>query len=97
MDLAKIREMDHNMCRHCGRNTFLHIHHLKFRSRGGKDTPENMITLCGYCHDAIHRYRLSAVEVLNRLKDREDFRWHEVHVYLIEHEKIKPFTWRQHE
>ena len=29
-------------------------HHIVKRSQGGKDEPENLITLCHPCHDKIH-------------------------------------------
>ena len=33
-------------------------HHIIFRSQGGEDTMENLITLCRYHHDEIHARRL---------------------------------------
>lgn len=33
----------------------LHVHHIVFRSQGGTNSPENLITLCELCHDALHR------------------------------------------
>ncbi len=32
----------------------LHVHHIKFRSRGGTDTPGNLMTLCEQCHHDLH-------------------------------------------
>ena len=32
----------------------LHVHHVVFRSNGGGDAPENLLTLCKTCHDALH-------------------------------------------
>ncbi|MDV7104572.1 RNA-guided endonuclease IscB [Vibrio sp. TH_r3] len=32
----------------------LHVHHKVFRSNGGTDAPDNLITLCKTCHDALH-------------------------------------------
>jgi hypothetical protein len=32
----------------------LHVHHLKYRSNGGSDTPNNLITLCEKHHKALH-------------------------------------------
>lgn len=29
-------------------------HHIKFRSQGGSDVEENLITCCRYCHRFIH-------------------------------------------
>jgi hypothetical protein len=38
----------------CGRTRFLEVHHLVPRSRGGKNLPENLTTLCGSCHRIWH-------------------------------------------
>lgn len=32
----------------------LHIHHIVFRSNGGSDEPNNLITLCEACHENLH-------------------------------------------
>jgi len=32
----------------------LHVHHIIFRSNGGTDTPDNLITLCENCHTDLH-------------------------------------------
>ena len=42
-------------CQICGSSQTLQIHHKNFRSHSGEDTPENLITLCTYCHTEIHR------------------------------------------
>jgi len=36
----------------------LQIHHIKFRSNGGSDTPENLVTLCEKHHDQLHKNKL---------------------------------------
>ena len=41
-------------CACCG-GGIEHFHHLMPKSRGGSDTPENLIGLCGTCHDRIHK------------------------------------------
>lgn len=38
----------------CGRNSRLEVHHIVFRSNGGSDEAENLITLCKTCHDKVH-------------------------------------------
>lgn len=46
---------DKRICQHCGKdNTKLEVHHIKFRSQGGTDTPSNLITLCSKCHKDLH-------------------------------------------
>ncbi len=34
---------------------WLEAHHIILRSQGGKDTIENGITLCRYCHERAHK------------------------------------------
>src|SRR5262249_17162400 len=42
-------------CQQCGSTASLHVHHRLFRSHGGEDGMDNLITICAHCHDAIHR------------------------------------------
>jgi hypothetical protein len=37
-------------CKNNDNNPILEIHHIKYRSNGGTDTPNNLITLCNKCH-----------------------------------------------
>ncbi|MBI1925156.1 HNH endonuclease [Candidatus Poribacteria bacterium] len=47
---------DGYQCRQClGKNTRLEAHHIIFREHGGKDTLENLITLCRACHLSVHQ------------------------------------------
>jgi hypothetical protein len=32
----------------------MHRHHMVYRSRGGTHEPENVLSVCSGCHDAIH-------------------------------------------
>ena len=34
----------------CKHSDILHVHHIKFRSQGGTNSPDNLITLCSNCH-----------------------------------------------
>jgi N6-L-threonylcarbamoyladenine synthase len=45
----------------------LEIHHIKFRSQGGTDNPNNLITLCSVCHKKVHAGKLE----LNVKKHKE--------------------------
>ncbi|HEU5032716.1 MAG TPA: HNH endonuclease signature motif containing protein [Spirillospora sp.] len=38
-------------------------HHRKLRSRGGPDEVANLVAVCGYCHDWIHRHPRKATEL----------------------------------
>ena len=37
----------------------LEVHHIKYRSQGGSDTPDNLITLCSKHHKALHNGKLT--------------------------------------
>ena len=46
---------DNFKCRYCKQESGkLEAHHIQFRSQGGKDTIENLATLCAQCHDGLH-------------------------------------------
>ena len=38
----------------CERTGFLEVHHIKPRSQGGSNRPENLVTLCSSCHRLWH-------------------------------------------
>lgn len=63
----KVDARDHRQCRCCDKRsdpeaTGLlakgHRHHLTYRSAGGADTTDNLVTLCATCHSDEHRNRL---------------------------------------
>lgn len=37
-------------CKNKGKEQVLKVHHVRYRSEGGTDRPENLITLCSKCH-----------------------------------------------
>jgi len=50
----KILERDGWRCQACGSMQNLQVHHQRFRSHSGGDREDNLITLCGSCHEGIH-------------------------------------------
>jgi ATP-dependent DNA helicase RecQ len=42
-------------CQSCGSMSNLEVHHKEFRSRGGDDSEQNLITVCVECHSIVHR------------------------------------------
>ena len=48
---------DKGRCRCCGAKG-TDLHHVLYRSRGGKDTADNLVTVCRQCHEAIHGHAL---------------------------------------
>lgn len=57
-----VLERDNYQCRRCGcrgtRGNPLTLHHIVFKSRGGKSTPDNLITWCSNCHRQYHKTSL---------------------------------------
>lgn len=52
---SAVRHRDNYTCQCCGKkNCRLEVHHIIFRSNGGTDDEENLITLCKECHDGVH-------------------------------------------
>ena len=52
---SAILHRDNYTCQCCGKkNCRLEVHHIKFRSNGGTDDEENLITLCADCHKGVH-------------------------------------------
>lgn len=51
----------------CKDSKRLEVHHIKFRSNGGTDNPNNLITLCEKCHKKVHVGKLE----LNIKKHKE--------------------------
>jgi 5-methylcytosine-specific restriction endonuclease McrA len=49
---------DNWKCRHCNSRAGLHPHHLVYKSKGGEDVINNLITLCFVCHEAVHNRKL---------------------------------------
>ena len=46
---------DEHACKKCNKsNVKLQVHHILFKSAGGTDSPDNLITLCQSCHHNLH-------------------------------------------
>jgi 5-methylcytosine-specific restriction endonuclease McrA len=48
---------DGHECKKCkgkAKDSKKEVHHIIWRSRGGGDEPENLVTLCKSCHDGVH-------------------------------------------
>lgn len=54
----EVLDRDKWRCRRCGTEDQLTLHHIVYRSRGGRHNPENLITLCFNDHEQVHKYRL---------------------------------------
>ncbi len=60
---AEVRGRDGHQCQCCHIPVFVdaanpaqraQVHHIKFRSQGGPDKHQNLITVCAGCHAKIH-------------------------------------------
>jgi len=45
---------DGGRCRACQRRRGQHVHHLRYRSHGGRWTTANCLLLCHACHQDVH-------------------------------------------
>lgn len=51
-----IRNRDNGECQQCGAPA-THIHHVRFRSAGGRGVFTNGLSVCHLCHERIHQDR----------------------------------------
>lgn len=65
-----VYERDNRLCQHCGGagNT---QHHVKYRSRGGDNKPNNVILLCCHCHDFVHNANYPEHMLFNTIERNE--------------------------
>lgn len=49
--IVRQHKVKSNRCFSCGSKRGLSDHHLNPRSNGGTDHPDNLVTLCNFCHD----------------------------------------------
>ena len=42
-------------CQLCGSTNWLEIHHIVYRSQGGTNDERNLIRLCKYHHEQVHK------------------------------------------
>jgi 5-methylcytosine-specific restriction endonuclease McrA len=55
LGFAMLPEVNSNKFNFCSVRSNLEVHHKEFRSQGGDDSEENLITLCVECHSVLHR------------------------------------------
>lgn len=70
---AFVLSRDNYNCQHCKgktKDSKLEVHHIIFRSQGGSDEQDNLITLCKTCHDRLHdgKIKLKGGKVKSQLK-----------------------------
>ena len=79
---------DNYTCQYCGKkNCRLEVHHVKFRSNGGTDDEENLITLCKECHDGVH----AGTVTLDRKPKKSKGLKHATHMSTIRSRLLKEY------
>ena len=51
---AQVWRRDGGRCRACQRRRGTHVHHVRYRSCGGRWTTANDVLLCQACHQDVH-------------------------------------------
>lgn len=65
----QIYERDEGKCQECG-GIGTEIHHVKFRSQGGRGVFSNGVLLCANCHRKVHQLRELAEKWRNIMEER---------------------------
>lgn len=69
------------------RNCRLEVHHIKFKSQGGTDDEENLITLCEDCHKGVH----TGTVVLNKKPKKSKNLKYATHMSIIRSWLLKKY------
>ena len=79
---------DNYTCQCCGKkNCRLEVHHIKFKSNGGTDDEENLITLCENCHKGVH---VGTIELNKKPKKSKDLK-HATHMSIIRSRLLREY------
>ena len=79
---------DNYTCQCCGKkNCQLQTHHIIYRSRGGTDDENNMITLCKECHKRIH----DGTIILDKKPKKSKGLKHATHMSIIRSQLLKKY------
>ena len=85
---SAVLHRDNYTCQYCGKkNCRLEVHHIKFKSNGGTDDEENLITLCEDCHKGIH----AGTVVLNKKPKKSKNLKHATHMSIIRSWLLKEY------
>ena len=87
----QVYRRDGYRCALCDSTKYLQIHHLYPRSVGGASHPMNLITLCMYCHAAIHGGALDATR--EEQAERKEWAWQAAHEYLADYYAPDWYPW----
>ena len=85
---SAILHRDNYTCQCCSKkNCRLEVHHIKFRSNGGTDDEENLITVCEDCHDGVHNGTLE----LNKKPKKSKNLKYATHMSIIRSQLLKKY------
>ena len=85
---SAILHRDNYTCQCCGKkNCRLEVHHIKFKSNGGTDDEENLITLCEDCHKGVH----AGTIVLNKKPKKSKSLKHTTHMSIIRSRLLREY------
>ena len=85
---SAILHRDNYTCQCCGKkNCRLEVHHIKFRSNGGTNDEENLITLCEDCHKGVH----AGIVVLNKKPKKSKNLKYATHMSIIRSRLLKKY------
>ena len=83
-----ILHRDNYTCQCCGKkNCRLEVHHIRFKSDGGTDDEENLITLCEDCHKGVH----VGIVVLNKKPKKSKNLKYATHMSIIRSRLLKKY------
>ena len=78
---------DNYTCQICGKkHTRLEVHHIVYRSQGGTDDENNLITLCEDCHSGIHHGKI----VLTKKSKKMNLKY-ATHMSIIRSQLLKKY------
>lgn len=78
---------DSYTCQICGaKNTRLEVHHIVYRSKGGTNDEDNLITLCESCHKKIHTGEINVGLKTKKLRLKEA-----THMNIIRNQLLKTY------
>lgn len=65
---------DGHRCKVCNRNYCLSVHHRTYKSGRGMEQPDDLVTLCQFCHRNFHENRRLYKEPTKKQKRKERVR-----------------------
>lgn len=71
-DMKTLKSVQKDYCEFCGSPASGWPHHIKTRGAGGRETPVNLIQLCGRCHRLVHDGKIKRRQLIEIVARREN-------------------------